>query len=500
MTGWGGGYITDIPYTVGWYHHQSPMRMAIAAIIGGARASVPQGDDPVTMLELGCGLGFTAMALAASNPAWTVYGVDFNPAHIAIARRWAAEAGLRNVVFIEADLSKWEEEPAIRDLPGMDFVTLHGVWTWVPPGAQAGIVRLLGRKVLPGGLVHISYNTPTGWADLMAPIHLMRAAGKRGSGRSNAQAKVGLALMADLMEAEAHYTLERPRLSSVLKTFQGAAGSNYLAHEFMNDYWMPCHIDQLSAALSDAKLEFVAASELTDNFPDLMMNEKQREIHDRFDDPILCELVKDMCTPRALRNDIFVRGAQRISVAERNELLMDVSLALTRPASALPEKVGVATGSAELNQAFYGPIVQALSSRPWRIRDLLALPQVIGRRDNPAELIAILSTAEMVEPAARPMTPPGPEAMRFNATNARRMFGRESPFMPVGLACRSTGMPISATLFDLIVMDFWLRGITSVDKLVEAVDVEPENQAKVRESIEGILAEKLPVFKNAGVF
>jgi SAM-dependent methyltransferase len=89
MSGWGGGYVTDITYSVGWYRQQSPALMAIAAVIGGSSAAIPAGDDPVRLLELGCGFGYGAMALAASNPSWSVTAVDFNPAHIAAARDWA---------------------------------------------------------------------------------------------------------------------------------------------------------------------------------------------------------------------------------------------------------------------------------------------------------------------------------------------------------------------------------------------------------------------------
>ena len=53
-------------------------------------------------------------------------------------------------------------------------------------------------------------------------------------------------------------------------------------------------------------------------------------------------------------------------------------------------------GRAELNKEFYLPIVKALSTRPGRVGDLLQLPDLVGRRDNPAELISILIAADMV--------------------------------------------------------------------------------------------------------
>ena len=44
----------------------------------------------------------------------------------------------------------------------------------------------------------------------------------------------------------------------------------------MNRQWHPCFAMDVADAFSEAKLEFVAASSLTDNFPDLTMTEEQR--------------------------------------------------------------------------------------------------------------------------------------------------------------------------------------------------------------------------------
>ncbi len=497
MSGWGGGYVTDIPYTIGWYRNQSPVRMAIGAIIGGVDADIPAGDDPVTMLELGCGYGFTAMALAASNPSWHVYGVDFNPAHIAGARAWAAESGLTNVTFIEGDFAQWEDNPGLRGLPQMDFVTLHGIWTWIPPAAQNGIVRLLGAKVRPGGLVHISYNAMTGWVDMIPVARLIREAGNRASGPSDRRAAEGFKLVTELIEAEASHMVGRKPVLARMEMLRHA-GSSYLAHEFMNDCWAPCFLSDLQNALSDAKLEWAGTSELTDNFPELSMTPKQREIFHRYPDRMMQEMVKDLCSPRTLRNDIFVRGANRISSRERTELLMDVSLTLVTPAANLPDTLAVAAGEAELSKAFYTPVVQALSTRAWRVRDLLALPNLVGQRDNPAELIAILSGAEMVEPTVRPMTAPGPEAMRFNEVAARRMMRKGVTRARVGIACRPTGMPISVPVTGLVMLSYYRNGATDVEGLLEAIDPPEESVEDARKEAVNFLERHLPLWRNAG--
>ncbi len=90
----GNGYVTDIAYMPGYYRQQAPSLMSLACLLGGVASPMPGPDDPVTYLELGCGQGFGALLLAASNPSWQVTAVDFNPAHIAEGRAWAKAAAV----------------------------------------------------------------------------------------------------------------------------------------------------------------------------------------------------------------------------------------------------------------------------------------------------------------------------------------------------------------------------------------------------------------------
>jgi hypothetical protein len=179
---------------------------------------------------------------------------------------------------------------------------------------------------------------------------------------------------------------------------------------------------------------------------------------------------------------------------------MDVHLTLMKPADELPDAIAMPAGRAELNKEFYLPIVKALSARPGRVGDLLQLPDLVGRRDNPAELISILIAADMVGPAARPTSGPGIEAMRFNAVSARRMMGRESPDRPVAAACKPTGYPVITPLLALALVEFARAGITDVDGLLRAMKTTPEQEADARTSVEACRNRFLPVLKDAGVF
>jgi len=501
MSGWGGGYVTDIAYTTGWYREQSPSIVSLACLLGGVMSPMPSGDDPVSYLELGCGHGFGAMLLAASNPAWRVTAVDFNPAHIAVARDWAAEAGLTNVTFIEADLVTLADDAAARSIPEADFVSMHGVWSWVPAAVRAGIVKLLRDKVRPGGAVHLSYNALPAWSSAVGMARLLRTVGRQQAARSDRQAEAGLKFIREMIAAEA-VQLKGSNIVQVLMEKLDELPSIYLAHEYMNDSWAPCFMPDVAEALAGAKLEWVAAAKLIENFPVLTLSEEQRALVNRFDDPLLRELIKDHCLERLLRHDVFVRGARRISPQQRDAALMDLSIGINIRPKDLPLEAEMPAGRAELNPNFYQPVVAALADGPRRVGDLLRLPEVEGKRDNPAELVGILVGADLADPALRPDSPPSPVAQRFNRVATRRLVWTEPLSRPLGAASHRMGMAAPARLLDLVVLDLTLEGQGGIDDILRFLNqaITITDEAKLRTVVEACIDTRLPRLRASGVF
>lgn len=499
MSGWGGGYVTDVAYTLGWYHHQSPGLMALGALLGGAAATLPGPDDPVHYLELGSGQGFGAMLQAASNPGWRVTAIDFNPAHIAAARAWAAAAGLTNITFLEADFVTLAGEAAWRALPEADFTSMHGIWSWVPKPAQDGIVRLLRDKVRPGGVVHVSYNALPGWAGALGMARLIRTAGKQRAWRSDRQAEEGLKVVRDLHAAEALQLRQSPFVQRMIDALDKVPTA-YLAHEYMNENWAPCYHADVAAAFADAKLDWVGSASLVENFPDLTLTPEQRAVIQKFDDPLLRELMKDLCADRGLRHDVYVRGARRIHPAARDAVLRDVWLNINIPPASMPRSIEMPAGNAELNPGFYQPIAQALSGGPKRVGDLLRMPGVEGNRDNPAELVGILVGMEISNPVTRPDAAVSPEALRFNRVTARRLLQMEPLDRTLAAATHRVGTPVPCTLLDLVIIDRTLDGAGDIDSLMTFLQPKPGSEAKLKEVLENRLSAQLPLLRTDGVF
>ena len=121
---------------------------------------------PKRMLELGFGQGFGLTLLAAANPDIAFEGYDFNPEHVAHARRLIHGAELSNISVSECGFEQAAARGGDNDV---DVVALHGIFSWVSRQAQDAIIEILRQRLQPDGLAYISYNCMPGWAPL-API------------------------------------------------------------------------------------------------------------------------------------------------------------------------------------------------------------------------------------------------------------------------------------------------------------------------------------------
>ena len=108
--------------------------------------SVPAPPPTGDLLDLGCGYGPIALAMAARSPSAAVYGVDVNHRAIDVARRNATAARLDNVKF---DLPE-RIDPALR------FAAL-----WSNPPIRIGktalhaLLRTWLDRLVPGATAHL---------------------------------------------------------------------------------------------------------------------------------------------------------------------------------------------------------------------------------------------------------------------------------------------------------------------------------------------------------
>jgi hypothetical protein len=242
-----------------------------------------------------------------------------------------------------------------------------------------------------------------------------------------------------LKDASARYLMDP--LASDLVARLGEAAVGYLAHEYMNAHWSPCFHADVAAALSDAKLDWAASGNLLESFPDLMLSDTQRGLLNRYEDPIMRELVKDICMPRQLRHDLFVRGARRLTNEQRDAVLRELFVVMSVPADDFVFAIDVPAGQAEMGPAFRH-FVKALRDGPMRVADLLA---TAPGHSNPAELAAVLVGTNQALIVPRPGTPPSTQAIRFNQTLGAQITSLAGPEPSGGLASTALGTGLPAT-------------------------------------------------------
>ncbi len=148
----------ELPYRSRPIEWTAPERLALcSALHGGPRPALGR----YRVLELGCGDGANLVPLAFYRREATFVGIDGSARAIATAESRRRDLALANLRFLHADFDSASSAPEAIGGP-FDFVLVHGVLSWVPPGVRT--CRPDHRANLtPGGLLYVNYNCRPGW-------------------------------------------------------------------------------------------------------------------------------------------------------------------------------------------------------------------------------------------------------------------------------------------------------------------------------------------------
>ncbi|WP_448203191.1 class I SAM-dependent methyltransferase [Azospirillum sp. sgz302134] len=394
MQGWTEGYVGGIDYIRAFYRELSPALLSFALVLRGWRPPAAL-DGPFAYAELGCGHGLTSAVLAASHPAARFEAMDFNPAHIAGAQRLAAEAGLGNAAFLEESFADY----AVGGAKDMDMVALHGVWSWVSAENRAILVDLLRRRLKPGGLVFVSYNALPGTLAYMPLRRILveHAADRPGELPERIEQAVGFA--GKLAALNAGWFAGADEVPARLESLKRKS-PNYIAHEYLNSDWTAFYHADVARELAAAKLDFAGPSVPMEQIDELSLSPDALALIREARDPAYRETLRDVLTNRGFRRDLFVKGAERLSPADRAERLRATRFALLVPPDDLPEVAITPAGRVPFPPDLHQPLAEALAGGAPRLDELLAVP-ALARQGEDAVLRALmmLTSLALVSPA-----------------------------------------------------------------------------------------------------
>lgn len=295
---WAAGYNNSVAYTTGYYQEQSPTWLKAALVM---QRIAPPAEGKFTYCELGCGQGLTSLILAATHPEGDFYACDFNPLHVIAASAIRNDAKLPNLTLLENSFGQLADGEV--DLPMFDFVTLHGIVSWVSDETRAQIVRFLARYLKPGGVVQISYNAKAACAQVQPLQRLLTMhANNRGENWAGAAA-----FAKELVDTGSLHFQRNPDAAARVNSF-ATSDQRYLVHEYMHEQWTPFHFTDIANELTDAKLVFAGSARYGQMQPVAWLTDAQAAVVAGIRDPMFAEEVRDYFCNRSFRSDIFVRG------------------------------------------------------------------------------------------------------------------------------------------------------------------------------------------------
>ena len=365
---WTEGYVSEVNYTSGFYGELSPLKLGLATLIKSIQP--PDSSQEFTYCELACGQGFTTNILAATYPHAQFYANDFNPSHIATARDLAAKAGMNNILFFDDSFEEFLE----RDLPQFDFISLHGIYSWISARNRQAIVNFIRRNLKVGGLVYISYNALPGWSAAMPMQALMLRHGQHSSESILTRIEQALNFTGELLEANASYFAQNPILKSRYERLK-EQNRYYLAHEYFNQEWNSFYFDEVAKELEDAKLKYVGSAHINDHIDAVNLSPVAQEKLAKISDPIYREVVRDFFVNSQFRRDIFSRGYLILTSQEQLKQLQETQFALIVNPANIKLEQQFPVGEVKLQETVYQPICEVLAESPQTLLQLQNHPK-----------------------------------------------------------------------------------------------------------------------------
>lgn len=363
MSDWTEGYFTDVGYTFGYYRELNPLYAKIA--LQDYNVACPEVRSAC---ELGFGQGLSVnIHAAASTVQW--YGTDFMPEQAAFAQKMAAASGAHAQLCNDS----FESFAKRKDLPDFDFIGLHGIWSWISNNNRRVIVDFLKKKLKPGGVLYISYNTLPGWADFLSLRHLMAqymASTAEPRQHRLEQARECIAFLDRFLATNPGFALVNPNIRNRLKRMH-AQDARYVAHEYFNSNWYPMHFSDIAQWLQDTELEYVCSARYLYHVNGFHISKEQEDFLDAIDNPLFRESVYDFMLNRQFRWDYWVRNAREMKKKERESILQEQRYLLAVPASEISLQVTGALGESDLEPEIYRPILELMADyQPRTLRQI----------------------------------------------------------------------------------------------------------------------------------
>jgi len=303
-----GFYVQDIELYSQVVPVQTPLKMCLSMALAGYVP--PAFEKPFTYCNIGCGDGKTINALAFLNKESLFYGIDFNPTHIAKAKKTAEALGLTNVNFIQASIADMLPE----DFPEFDFITINGVYSLLEEPLKQRVLQFVSSRLKEGGIFYVEYMALPGRvaiAPLWKLIQMLTPPEKFAS--SKERAKRGIYLLRLLAKRGMFYLQANPPAARAVQFYllQTKNDEYYIDH-FINyalaSGFRPMFFYEMNADLTKSGLKFIGSVDFSLNDLEISVPPTQIPTFFEITEPEMVETVKDFIRNTMDRRDLFSKN------------------------------------------------------------------------------------------------------------------------------------------------------------------------------------------------
>jgi methyltransferase-like protein/cyclopropane fatty-acyl-phospholipid synthase-like methyltransferase len=285
----------EIAYPTFPFAYTHPDRLATVATHFGMR---PAPVERCRVLELGCSSGANLLSMAVTLPESEFVGVDSAGKPIAHGRAMVEALGLRNLTLRQLDLL--EMAP---DYGQFDYIIVHGLYTWVPPGVRYQILAICKGSLQPQGIAYVSYNTfPGCYSRLMVrEMMLYHNRDFQDPQKQMQQAITLLKLLANSCTERQSYTKvlqdEFERMSKRSK--------EALYHDELAEVFQPVYFHQFMEHAQRHELQFLGEADFFEMHAGGLTPQGQEVLDKISDDMVLREQYLDFMRGRAFRKTLL---------------------------------------------------------------------------------------------------------------------------------------------------------------------------------------------------
>lgn len=209
-----------------------------------------------SFLELGSSFGGNMISQALFNPKSKFVGIDLSEEQVKIGNEIIEYIGLDNIKLYAKNILDIDE-----DFGKFDYITTHGVYSWVPDNVKDKILEIFKNNLNENGIGYVSYNTYPGWKKGSLLREMMVYANKYYENlpliEKVERSKAIINEILDLSLTTADSVEDKKSFKFFIdKVFE--KDNYYLAHEYLETFNDPLYLHEFVDSVRNKGLEYVS--------------------------------------------------------------------------------------------------------------------------------------------------------------------------------------------------------------------------------------------------